>query len=257
VKKDEFAHATLDLWMTTAIPLTLANVQYHTGAPRRRARKWLEQMLRDGELELDSDDDGEMLFLVPGAKRPADGARSFAERDRFHALRADVAAQVERKRAARARLEAQRAAKLAQEQARKAREQALVVVDSELEASDKPSLWNRLRGRYDAGTALSVASSARRELDKGPRSGNKSLLASGALSFFLGPLGWLYAGSFRESIPAALAFLLAMKILPLIILWPLVGVAFPVSGLIGVVYAWQYNHSGKRQRLLGDGDDDK
>jgi hypothetical protein len=74
----------------------------------------------------------------------------------------------------------------------------------------------------------------------------------------LGPLGWLYAGSLREAVPASAAWLLlaaiASKILPAVLLMPVLMVALPLSGIAGVVYALQYNRTGKRQRLFGNSD---
>jgi hypothetical protein len=72
----------------------------------------------------------------------------------------------------------------------------------------------------------------------------------------LGPLGWLYAGSLREAVPASVIWLLlaaaASKILPVFLLMPVLLVALPLSGIAGVVYALQYNKTGSRQRLWGD-----
>jgi hypothetical protein len=36
------------------------------------------------------------------------------------------------------------------------------------------------------------------------------------------------------------------------IMWPVMMVALPLSGIAGVVYALQYNKHGSRQRLWGD-----
>ena len=76
-------------------------------------------------------------------------------------------------------------------------------------------------------------------------------------SIALGPVGWLYAGSFREAIPAAAAWLafgaLASQVPPDVPAVPgLMLVALPLSGIAGVVYALQYNRHGKRQRLFGE-----
>jgi hypothetical protein len=108
------------------------------------------------------------------------------------------------------------------------------------------------------GGALELASKANRvknELQKAPRRGDKSWVKSGLASTFLGPVGWLYAGSWREAAPAALAYVvvgtLAFKILPMLLLWPALMVGLPLSGIAGVVYALQYNRHGGRQRLFG------
>ena len=77
----------------------------------------------------------------------------------------------------------------------------------------------------------------------------------------LGPIGWLYAGSMREAVPASAAWLafaaLASKIIPMFLLFPVLMVALPLSGIAGVVYAVQYNRTGSRQRLFGDKDKKK
>lgn len=74
-----------------------------------------------------------------------------------------------------------------------------------------------------------------------------------------GPLGWLYAGSFREAIPASAAYLaLTTLLLALpfssVLFLPMMFVALPLSGVAGAIQAVQYNRTGKRQRLWGDKD---
>jgi hypothetical protein len=109
----------------------------------------------------------------------------------------------------------------------------------------------------DLGGALELASKANRvkqELTRKPRKGEKNWMISGGASL-LGPIGWLYAGSLREAVPATAAWLLVAsvvwKVLPF--LWmPLMMVVMPLSAIAGVIYAMQYNRSGKRQRLFGD-----
>jgi hypothetical protein len=82
-------------------------------------------------------------------------------------------------------------------------------------------------------------------------------MTSGAVSALLGPIGWLYAGSLKEAVPAAVGWVLlltiASKILPTVLLFPPVIVAMGLSGIAGVVYAVQYNRKGGRQRLFTDG----
>lgn len=78
----------------------------------------------------------------------------------------------------------------------------------------------------------------------------KSVLASGAASFFFGPLGWLYAGSFKEAIPASLAYLLVGAVLPHFLFMYVAGVTGFVSAVAGVLYAWSFNRSGRRETLL-------
>jgi hypothetical protein len=79
---------------------------------------------------------------------------------------------------------------------------------------------------------------------------SKSLVASGALSFFFGPLGWLYAAPLREALPAILVFMLMVMVLPHLLLGPLLGVLMPLSAAAGVAYAWSHNKSGERTSLV-------
>jgi hypothetical protein len=98
-----------------------------------------------------------------------------------------------------------------------------------------------------------LATTAKKELARPREKGDKSWIASGLLSMFFGPVGWLYAGSFREAIPASLLYILVASIamkLPLFLLWPVMMIALPISGIAGVVYAIQHNRHGGRMRLF-------
>ena len=114
------------------------------------------------------------------------------------------------------------------------------------------------------GGALELAGTANRvktELARKPGKGDKSWIKSGLASTVLGPLGWLYAGSMREAVPATAVWLalvtLLSKILPTVLLLPVFMVALPLSGIAGVVYALQYNRHGGRQRLFDKEDKPK
>lgn len=101
-----------------------------------------------------------------------------------------------------------------------------------------------------AGSAMQARALGSARERSGDESNRKSVVASGLLSFFFGPLGWLYAGSFREAIPACGAAILASAILPSFLWAPLAGILGPVSAIGGVLYALQYNRKGERTRLL-------
>jgi len=153
-------------------------------------------------------------------------------------VKADADAQRARKEAALARVREQRA----QQQApRRAAREAARRDDRGDELGDALALARRAHG-------------VKQELARPPRAGEKSWIKSGLASTLLGPLGWLYAGSLREAIPASAAWvvlaMIASKILPLFLLMPVMLVAFPLSGIAGVVYALQYNRTGSRQRLF-------
>lgn len=178
-------------------------------------------------------------------------------RERLAALEAEVKAEAD---AARARKE-EALARLREQQADqaelRARQQAIVAKRRTKRDDDDADDVGNLRG------ALELANRANRvknELARKPGKGEKSWLISGVASLALGPLGWLYAGSLRESIPAATVWILllglASKILPTLLMWPVLMVVMPLSGIAGVVYALQYNRHGGRQRLF-DKDKDK
>lgn len=98
-----------------------------------------------------------------------------------------------------------------------------------------------------------LAKTAKDEIARPREKGEKSWLMSSGLSLVLGPLGWLYAGSFREAIPAGLLYLIVLSIfskLPFFLIMPVLMVALPISAIAGFVYALQYNRHGKRTRLF-------
>lgn len=170
--------------------------------------------------------------------------------DRLAALeaevKADADAQAARKAAALDKVREQRAKQQAEKDELRVRQAELVTRKKQPEIDD-------------LGGAIELAGKANRvknELTKKPGKGEKSWIKSGIASTALGPIGWLYAGSLREAVPASAAWLLAAaiasKILPAVLLMPVLMVVLPLSGIAGVVYALQYNRSGKRQRLFGD-----
>ncbi|MEZ4365038.1 MAG: hypothetical protein R2939_01980 [Kofleriaceae bacterium] len=78
-------------------------------------------------------------------------------------------------------------------------------------------------------------------------------MTSGLLSLLLGPMGWLYAGAWREAVPAGAGYLAIAAVLsrlPFFLVMPVMMVAMPVSGIVGVIYAVKHNRAGKRQRVF-------
>jgi hypothetical protein len=216
VNREQFESRVLDLWMTTRIPLTRAHVQYHTGLPRKQLNKWLDEMVGEGVLECDVDDDGEMLWNVPGAARPIDGPRTFAELEKVGRIREE-----------------------ARKKLREGRSRS------------------RARVEEDAiGIGLALARRGPSSVEPSDSEHRKSLLLSAGLSFF-GPLGWLYAGSLKEAIPAAAIALLVASIVPTFLLMPVLWLVMPLSALTGLVYAWQYNRHGHRTPIFLDDKKDK
>jgi hypothetical protein len=87
-------------------------------------------------------------------------------------------------------------------------------------------------------------------LRSGKAEEKKSVLLSGALSFFFGPLGWLYAAPFKEAVPVILVYVLVCSILPNFLLVYLLGMVNVASAIAGVLYAWSYNQEGRRAPLV-------
>ena len=169
-------------------------------------------------------------------------------------VKADADAQRARKEAALAKLREQKAAQLAE------RERQLAVVKKK-KPEPEPEPESKSDGDEGLGGALELASRANKvknELAKKPAKGQKSWIVSSLASLVLGPIGWLYAGSLREAIPATAGWLvlatIASKILPAFLLMPVLMVALPLSAIGGLVYALQYNRHGGRQRLFNDKD---
>ncbi|RMH39653.1 MAG: hypothetical protein D6689_15960 [Deltaproteobacteria bacterium] len=216
--RDEFEPRVRTLWETTQIPLTLANLERLVGAPRRKMKRWLDEMVADGVVDADVGADGELCWSVVGAPRAIDGPATVDEFERLERLRAEARARVRARAAAR-------------------RGQALAPAGG-AEAADE-------RG---AGGLAALVRAGKREIDR-RAAGKKNVWLSAGLSLVFGPVGWLYAGSLREAIPASAVYLAAAAIVPKVLLMPLAGLALPVSGIVGMVYAWQYNRTGRRDPL--------
>lgn len=171
-----------------------------------------------------------------------------------------------RKEAALAKVREQRAKQAAERDSLRSRQTELVTKKKQPEPETKKIVDVGDDDDDDGGfgSTLALAKKAhgvRQELAKTPKAGEKSWVKSGVASLLLGPLGWLYAGSFRESIPASAAWLafgaLASKIIPMFLLMPVLLVVMPLSGIAGVLYAVHYNRKGGRQRLFDRKDKDK
>jgi hypothetical protein len=197
VNRNSFEQRLLHLWMTSRVPFTTPNLQFYTGLDRAKLQRSLDELVGSGMLEVDSDDAGELVWIVTGAQRPASGPTHVADVVKLEQLKSELPQS----------------------------SRALV----------KRDLASRALADLGAGSG---------------GSGNKSLIASGALSFFLGPLGWLYAAPLKEAGAAVLIYWLLLVILPHALLAPLLGVLAPVSAGIGVLYAWRHNQRGERTSLV-------
>lgn len=180
--------------------------------------------------------------------------------DRLAALEAEVKADADaqrvRKEAALAKVRDQRAQQLAEKNALLERQKSLHSRTSAKQAAvAAPADDDDDDGVGSALVLAKKANNVRAELAK---KGVKSWAKSGIASMALGPVGWLYAGSFREAIPASAVWLviafICSKIIPTFLLMPVLLVALPLSGIAGVMYALGYNKTGKRVRLFDKGE---
>lgn len=199
MKQQEFEARVLSLWTETRVPLTRANLLVHTKVPRAQMDRWLDEMVRARLLELDSDDDGELLWKVRGSARPSRGAETVGEMSKLSQLSAEVE-------------------------------------------------------KLSSGASIALrAAGLKASPDRAGGPEKKSMIASGALSFFFGPVGWLYAAPLKEAIPAIIVYIplyYILSILPTFIFGSIMGIVNIVSAIAGVLYAWSYNQEGRRAALV-------
>ncbi|HMU39838.1 MAG TPA: hypothetical protein PKE31_12600 [Pseudomonadota bacterium] len=220
MRPQKFEQAVLELSMTTRVPLSRANVVFYTGHKSQDVDKWLDEMIRDGLLDFDTDDDGELLYNVCGAKRPLTGGKEL--------VRCTACKQ--------ASVSGTRCNRCGQ------------LLDSQLRAL-KDEVENKL-----VKTALRKLPETL-PLADGSLRGEKNVAVGGALGL-LGPLGWFYAAPLKEAALGSAAFLLLWWISK----WLVFGFSWlllPASALMGALYAYKYNREGRRSGLLFEEPEDK
>lgn len=201
MNQSRFESRVLHLWVTTRVPLTRANLSVYTGAPREKVERWLDALATAGVLDLDSDDEGELVYRVRGAARPTSGATTIGEVVKREQLDDDVAKLTRRSGSRRS----------------SASEGALARIERETGA---------LARRATTAAALRGGG------------GDRSVIASAALSFFLGPLGWLYAAPLKTAAAGIAGFLVLYWLLPAFLFTPLLGLILPASAAAGAYFAW-------------------
>jgi hypothetical protein len=90
VKQAAFDARILELWTTTRLPLTRANIVAVTGVSAKQADAWLDVMVKDELLDVDSNDNGDLLWAVRGSERPARGLQTAAEVLKMQSLRKEI-----------------------------------------------------------------------------------------------------------------------------------------------------------------------
>lgn len=262
--RDEFESKVLELWTKSRIPLTHANLQYFSGVPSKKLTAWIDALLKDGTLDIQIDDSEDVTYVVTSAARSADGPSTSEAYERKRKLVEEAKRRILAKRAGKP--DPAIAEKAQEEQAIEPARKRKVAFDDDDDKDDDednddddgPSIAG-LVGKaalFASTTALVTLDKPLTMLDKPRGKGEKSLLASAALSIF-GPIGWLYAGSFREAVPATLAFAAAYYVLPTFLLAPFMFVGALASSAIGLGYAWQYNRKKGRTPLFLRGKDSK
>ncbi len=241
----ELEAALRTLWTKSQVPFDRKNLVAYTGLDEKRLNRTLTQLVKSGQLGVESVD-GEVEWTMPIGSRPFEGPETLERHLRLEKMRADVKTQVRAKALAR--------------RTGTPLENIGTPDDEDQDASDaeqgeRDGSILRTGGRAAKG-AISLVSRAAGKLDRKATGGKKNLVASAGLSLF-GPLGWLYAGSFREAVPAAALFAFFFWLLPSPLLWPILFFALPVSALTGAAYAWQYNRAGERRPLLLSRPDDE
>jgi len=170
-------------------------------------------------------------------------------RARLAALEADVKAEADSHRVRKE----QALVKLRAQKAKRDEERAALAPRPRAPATKKDADADDLDTAMMVAKGARLAKTAKDEIARPREKGEKSWLVSSGLSLVLGPLGWLYAGSFREAIPAGLLYVILLSIfskLPFFLIMPVLMVALPISAIGGFVYALQYNRHGKRTRLF-------
>ena len=256
MNSDEFEAKVLEVWVKSRVPLTTANLQYFAGVPRRKLNSWIDDLLASGVLDIETDKD-DLEYAVPGAERSPTGPSTCEEYEKKRKLIDDAKARILAKRAGKPMPTA-------------SSEAIVPVADADADADDDDEDEDEDEDRDDRGVASIVGKAALMAsgkalvaldkplalLDKPRGKGEKSLAASAALSL-LGPVGWLYAGSFREAIPATAAAVAVYTILPSFVLAPFMLVGALVSSAVGLTYAWQFNRKKGRTPLFLRGKSDK
>ncbi len=83
----QFEQAILKMAFETDARITTASVAYYLGIPSRKANELLEELLDQGVLELDSDDEGNLFYHLPN-QGDAPGVSAGAEDDGWSRLEA-------------------------------------------------------------------------------------------------------------------------------------------------------------------------
>lgn len=219
------------------MPFTREILAEYSGLGDRKLDKHLTALVDRGVLGVDAGG-GEIRWTVRGELREPGGPETIERFVRVQTLRAEARAKVARQAGRKADREPEPEPEPARDDGRDDGGGGRSVAGAMIRA-----------GVGAARTSLGLVAAAAAPLDGRQAKKPKSLAVSTGLSL-LGPLGWLYAGSFREAVPASLLYVALAAIIPNALLWPILWFALPVSALTGLAYAWQHNRKGQRTPLF-------
>lgn len=260
MNRNEFESKVLELWVKSRIPLTQANLQYFAGVPRKKLDEWLDDLLGSGVLDIDIEGSESLEYIVPGSARSLEGPKTCEDYERKRDMVEEAKRRILARRSGRTSKPAppekkSRKSKRAIVKAEKVsvtKKRARTEDEDDDDEGDGVASIVGKAALFAGGKALLALDKPLTMLDKPTAKGDKSLLASAGLSL-LGPLGWFYAGSFREAVPATMAYVAAAYVLPTFVLAPFMVVGSLLSGAIGLTYAWQYNRKKGRTPLFLSG----
>ncbi len=269
MQRDEFQSKVVELWTKSRVPLTEANLQQVTNISGDDLSNLLDDLLGDGVLDLQVDAAGNLTYSVVDATRSTDGPKTCEAFERKRALIEEAKRRILARRAGKNVLSAKPKQAAKPEQvvalkkpvpAKSTRAIATIPVrtpgpEETFDDDDDDDGGSSIASMV--GKAALVASTAAlvtldkplAMLDKPRRKGAKSLAASAGLSL-LGPVGWLYAGSFREAVPAVLAQVALFAVVPGFMLAPFMILGALASSAVGAGYAWQFNRKKGRTTLF-------
>ncbi len=267
MERDEFQSKVVELWTKSRVPLTEANLQQVTKVSGDDLSNRLDDLLGDGVLDLQVDATGNLTYSVVGTARSTEGPKTCEVFERKRALLEEAKRRILARRAGKSTPKKRPEQVVAYETPTPTKPaQAIVRTLKPLDtyeadrSEDKDEDEDEDNGSSIAGMvgkAALVASTAAlvtldkplAMLDKPRRKGAKSLAASAGLSL-LGPVGWLYAGSFREAVPAVLAQVALFAVVPSFMLAPFMILGALASSAVGAGYAWQFNRKKGRTTLF-------
>jgi hypothetical protein len=135
----------------------------------------------------------------------------------------------------------------------KEKARANVLARREKQRADNQSL--RVIPHSERQDQLVVKTNKGSQLEVSKPKKQRNWIIGGGLSLFTGPVGWLYAGAWKEAVPAAAGWVVISAILaklPQFLIAPVLSVALPVSAIIGMLYVAKFNKHGRRGPLFGE-----